>query len=358
MIVQRVHLPVVRRTAPRGEVPSDPLLDNFARRIRYLRVSVTDRCNYRCTYCMPEELADSLVFHARDAVLTFEELERLVAVFARLGVRKIRLTGGEPTVRRGIVELVRRIAAVPGIEQVVMTTNGHLLPDLAAPLAAAGLGGVNVSLDTLDAARFARLTGRGDLARVLAGIDAAGAAGLRVKTNAVALRHENAAELRALCEHAWSRGATPRFIEHMPMSSGQLYAAEAELSSAQIRAALEAELGPLVPDDGDAAGRDAGPARYWRVAAAADRRVGIISAMTDHFCGDCNRLRLTATGDLHACLGHDDAVGLRDVLRRGGSDDDLIRAIAASVTGKRAGHAFERATGGGGPRKHMIGIGG
>jgi cyclic pyranopterin phosphate synthase len=362
MVVHRFHLPVVREALPpAGEISSeradraDPLLDNFARRVRYLRVSVTDRCNYRCTYCMPEELSDSLAFHAREALLTFEELERLVATFARLGVRKIRLTGGEPTVRRGIVELVRRIAAVPGIEQVVMTTNGHLLDELAAPLAAAGLSGVNVSLDTLDADRFARLTSRGDLHRVLGGIDAAVAASLRVKTNCVALRGENDGELRALCEAAWSRGATPRFIEHMPMSGGQLYAATAELSSADIRTALEAELGGLVADaSGD---RDAGPARYWSLAANPARRVGIISAMTDHFCGDCNRLRLTATGDLHACLGHDDAVPLRDVMRRGGSDDDLVRAIAASVTGKRAGHAFDR-TGGGGPRKHMIGIGG
>jgi len=192
---------------------------------------------------------------------------------------------------------------------------------------------------------------------VLAGIDAAVAAGLRVKTNAVALAGENDGELRALCEHAWQRGATPRFIEHMPMSGGQLYAPEAELSSAQIRAALEAELGALVPVAHDQRGRDVGPARYWELAASPARRVGIISAMTDHFCDDCNRLRLTATGALHACLGHDDAISLREVLRGGGSDDDLTRAIASAVTGKRAGHVFDR-QGGGGPQKHMINIGG
>ena len=275
-------------------------------------------------------------------------------MFARFGVRKIRLTGGEPTVRQGIVDLVRRMAAVPGIEQVVMTSNGHLLRELAAPLAAAGVSAINISLDTLDAARFRALTGRGDLARVLAGLDAAVAAGMRVKTNAVALRGVNDDELVALCEHAWSRGALPRFIEHMPMSDGALYATEAELPAAEIRRALEAALGPLVP--ADRAGPDAGPARYWRVAATG-REVGIISAMTEHFCDDCNRLRLTATGALHACLGHDDAISLRDVMRGGGSDDDVVRAIAASVTGKRAGHAFER-TGGGAPHKHMIGIGG
>jgi cyclic pyranopterin phosphate synthase len=340
-----------------GAIPADPLVDSFARRIRYLRVSVTDRCNYRCTYCMPEDLGDQLVFEPRTAVLTFEELERLVGVFARLGVRKIRLTGGEPTVRKGIVELTGRLARVPGIEQVVMTSNGHLLPQLAAPLAAAGVTAINISLDTLDAAKFHQLTGRGELARVLAGVDAAVAAGLRVKTNAVALHGVNDGELVALCTYAWSRGAVPRFIEHMPMSDGALYAAAAELSAAQIRRLLEAALGPLVAANADASGgRDPGPARYWRVAATG-REVGIISAMTEHFCDDCNRLRLTATGALHACLGHDDAISLRDVMRRGGSDDDVVRSIAAAVTGKRAGHVFER-SGAGAPQKHMIGIGG
>jgi len=354
----RLHLPVIGGLAPLvGVIPADPLVDNFARRIRYLRVSVTDRCNYRCTYCMPEELGDQLVFEPRAAVLTFEEIERLIGVFARLGVRKVRLTGGEPTVRKGIVELVGRVANVPGIEQVVMTSNGHLLQELAVPLAAAGVTAINISLDTLDAGKFRQLTGRGDLARVLAGVDAAVAAGMRVKTNAVALAGVNDGELVALCEYAWSRGAVPRFIEHMPMSDGALYAPEAELSAAQIRRLLEAALGPLVAAGGDAhAGRDPGPARYWRIPATG-REVGIISAMTEHFCDDCNRLRLTATGSLHACLGHDDAISLRDVIRRGGSDDDVVRSIAAAVTGKRAGHVFER-SGAGAPQKHMIGIGG
>ena len=352
----RLHLPVIGGLAPlAGAIPADPLVDNFSRRIRYLRVSVTDRCNYRCTYCMPEELGDQLTFEPRAAVLTFEELERLIGVFARLGVRKVRLTGGEPTVRKGIVELTGRIANVPGIDQVVMTSNGHLLGELAAPLAAAGVSTINISLDTLDAAKFRQLTGRGDLARVLAGVDAAVAAGIRVKTNAVALHGVNDGELVALCEYAWSRGAVPRFIEHMPMSDGALYAPEAELSAAQIRRLLEAALGPLVAA-GASAGRDPGPARYWRVAATG-HEVGIISAMTEHFCDDCNRLRLTATGSLHACLGHDDAISLRDVMRRGGSDDDVVRSISAAVTGKRAGHVFER-SGAGAPQKHMIGIGG
>src|SRR4051812_23552278 len=335
-----------------GALPSDPLLDNFARRIRYLRVSVTDRCNYRCSYCMPEELGDQLVFEPRAAVLTFEELERLIRLFAGLGVRKIRLTGGEPTVRKGIVELAGRVARVPGIEQVVMTSNGHLFDELAAPLAAAGVSAVNIPLDTLDPAKFRQLTGRGDLARVLAGVDAAIAAGLRVKTNAVALRGINDDEVVALCEDAWRRGAVPRFIEHMPMSDGALFEAAQGLSAAAIRHMIEAAFGGLVPAPGQYP--DAGPARYWAVGGDPERQVGIISAMTEHFCDDCNRLRLTATGELHACLGHDDALSLRDVLRAGRGREGLVGAIAASVVGKRPGHEFEANA----PTKHMIGIGG
>jgi cyclic pyranopterin phosphate synthase len=221
----------------------------------------------------------------------------------------------------------------------------------------AGLSAVNVSVDSLDATKFAALTSRGDLARVLTGIDAAREAGLRVKLNAVALGGSagNADELVALCRYAWERGATPRFIEHMPMSGGQLYDREAELSAATIRSTIEAEFGLLLANR--VAGKDAGPARYWALASDPTRELGIISAMTEHFCDDCNRLRLTATGALHACLGHDDAVSLRDVMRRGGTDDDVVNAIGTSVTGKRAGHEFLR-TGGGGPQKHMIGIGG
>jgi cyclic pyranopterin phosphate synthase len=300
---------------------------------------------------MPENLAGELAFEPKSAVLTFDELERLATVFARLGVRKLRLTGGEPTIRRGIVDLVARLARVPGIEQIAMTTNGHLLDELAAPLAQAGLTAVNVSLDTLDADKFHRVTGRGDLSRVLAGIAAARAAGLAIKTNAVALRGLNDSEIVALCDFAWQHGATPRFIEHMPMSDGALYDKAQHLGAATIRATIEAELGALTPSAGQR--RDAGPARYWTLGDGT-REVGIISAMTEHFCDDCNRLRLTATGALHACLGHDDALGLRDLVREGASDDDLVRAIAGVVTGKRLGHTFADAP----PTKHMIGIGG
>ena len=294
---------------------------------------------------------DDLVFEPKSAVLTFEELERIVGLFVRLGVRKVRLTGGEPTVRRGFVDLVARLARIPGLEQLVMTTNGHLLADLAVPLVRAGLSAVNVSLDTLDADRFHAVTRRGDLARVLAGIDAAVAAGLRVKTNAVALHGINDDELAALCGDAWARGATPRFIEHMPMGGGEVYEHDREISARTIRDAVAAQFGALVPAE---RGRDAGPARYWALARDPSREFGIISAMTEHFCDDCNRLRLTATGELHACLGYDDARSLRDIVREGGSDDDLVHAIAGAVAYKRAGHAFAEAP----PSTHMMGIGG
>jgi cyclic pyranopterin phosphate synthase len=360
MTVSRVALPVIA-----------PLADGFSRRISYLRVSLTDRCNYRCTYCMPADM----VFRPRQELLTFEEIERLVRIFAGLGVRRVRLTGGEPTVRADVVDLVARLTAIDGIDAVVMTSNGHRMPELAAPLARAGLRGVNISIDSLDPERFHALTRRGDVARVIAGIDAARAAGLSVKINIVALKGQNDAEVAALCAFAWDRDVVPRFIEHMPMSDGQLYDVTRQLTAAEIRQRVEAHFGlPLVPDDPGQIAH--GPARYWRLAepqpehatesaTAAEigtararvRRVGIISAMSEHFCDTCNRLRLSAVGELHACLGYDDATSLRDVIRNGGSDDDVRDAIRAAVGLKRAGHEFQ-STGAGAPSKHMIAIGG
>jgi cyclic pyranopterin phosphate synthase len=331
-------------------VPGE-LVDGLLRRVRYLRVSVTDRCNYRCSYCIPDE---DLEFQRKDAVLSFEEIARVVAVFAALGVRKVRLTGGEPTVRGHIAELVTRVASVPGIDQVVMTSNGHLLADLARPLRDAGLHGVNVSLDTLDEEQFHAITVHGNLSRVLAGIDAALAAGLAVKLNAVALA-ETFAQVVPLCEFAWQRGIPVRFIEHMPMSAGATFHREQRVSAGQIRAEVERGFGPLVAATVDTP--DGGPARYWRLADRPSAQLGIISAMTEHFCDSCNRLRLTATGELHACLGYDDARSLRDIIREGGDDVALRHAITEAVRGKRPGHEFQT-TGSGGPSKHMISIGG
>lgn len=344
------------------------MIDGFARRINYLRLSLTDRCNYRCSYCMPEE---GMHFMPRSELLSFEEIERVVRIFAGLGVTRLRLTGGEPTVRADMVALVARLGAIDGIGRLAMTSNGHLLPELARPLFDAGLREVNISIDTLDAERFRELTRRGDLSRVIAGIDAALAVGMVVKLNAVALRGVNDHEVVDLCEFAWQRGVIPRFIEHMPMSSGQLYSPDQQLTAAQIRARLSSHYGrPLVPERAVAAAH--GPARYYRLARpdgepdsviASDpegdpnRRVGIISAMSEHFCDTCNRLRLSAIGDLHTCLAYDDSVSLRDVIRAGGSDDDVRRTILDAIAGKREGHVFQ-SSGTGGPIKHMIGIGG
>src|SRR5690606_706654 len=240
-----------------------------------------------------------------------------------------------------------------------MTSNGHLLPDLAAPLRAAGLAEVNVSIDTLDRDRFRALTRRGDLDRVIAGIDAARAAGMVVKLTAVALRGVHQDELGALCTFGWGRGATPRFIEHMPMSGGALYTPARHLGAAEIRERIAAELGAEVTPDEGRAGGPVGPARYLRVVQGGRElgRFGIISAMSEHFCATCNRVRLTSTGGLHACLGYDDAVDLRAVLRGGGTDADLEAAIAAAVAGKREGHGFQIG-GAGAPTKHMVAIGG
>lgn len=326
------------------------LADRFARRVRYLRVSVTDRCNFECTYCVPD---GGIAHQPRAELLTFEELEQIVDLFVDLGVERVRLTGGEPTVRAHLVDLVARLHR--RVPELVMTTNGARLPELAAPLAAAGLASVNVSIDTLDPIAFAALTGGGDLAQVIAGIDAARAAGLGVKLNTVALTGTNDRELAALVRFAWDRDLTLRFIEHMPLSGGALYDPARELSAAGIRAALTEALGPLVAVDHDR-GR-VGPARYWALASAPQRRFGIISAMTEHFCDDCNRVRLTADGAVHACLGHDDAVSLRDLLRAGADRAALHRAIAYALDGKRAGHEFQR-TGAGAPGKHMLAIGG
>jgi cyclic pyranopterin phosphate synthase len=329
------------------------LADPFARTVTYLRVSLTDRCNYRCTYCMPEEGVDLL---PKADILTFEELERVVRVFAKLGVRRVRLTGGEPTVRKDLIVCVERLARVPGIAEVVMTTNGQRLAELAAPLAAVGLAGLNVSLDTLDAGRFREITRRGDLGRVVAGIEAARALRLPVKINVVALKGWNDREIGALCDWSWDRDITPRFIEHMPMSDGALFVPGHLLTAEEIRALVEDHVGAALVPDAPSAGASGvtGPARYWR---APRGRIGIISAMSENFCSTCNRVRLTAVGELHTCLAHDDATNLRALVRSGAGDDDIEMAIRGAVGVKRQGHEFQR-SGCGGPRKHMVSIGG
>jgi len=342
---------LVEKSAPAA------LLDPQRRRIEYLRVSVTDRCNYRCSYCIPDEGVDHV---ARADVLTFEEIAALVRCFVALGVKRVRLTGGEPTVRRDLVDLARMLRAIPGLSDLSLSTNGHLLAELAAPLRAAGVDRLNVSVDSLDAAKFRHITGRGDLGRVLGGIEVARAAGFSsIKINTVAVKGFNDDEVAALCRWAWERGLIPRFIEQMPMADGHTYVPGTLLAAAEIRALVAASTpgGTVAGDDGGEA-RGGGPARYFRLLApgALPRRFGIISPMTEHFCATCNRVRLSAVGALHACLAFDDAVDLRGPLRTQG-DAAVIAAIVHAITGKRDGHNFGL-IGLGGPRKAMVQIGG
>lgn len=338
------------------------LSDGFARTVSYLRVSLTDRCNYRCVYCMPEAGVELV---PRGDVLTFEEVERLVRVMMRFGVRRVRLTGGEPTVRKDVVALVERLGAL-GLDDLAMTTNGERLVELAAPLARAGLSRLNVSIDTLDADKFRAITRRGDLARVLGGVERARAVGFSgTKINSVVMGGVNDDELPSLCAWAWERALTPRFIEFMPMSDGALFADAGSgtfVAAAAIRARIERAFGPLVaePEAADAGGiKGVGPARYQRVAAGRHQgaRVGIISAVTEPFCATCNRVRLTATGQLHTCLALDDDSDLRTPLRAGASDEELAQKVLLAVSAKKEGHSFS-ACGTGGPRKHMVAIGG
>jgi cyclic pyranopterin phosphate synthase len=351
-----IDMPSTSDTVPRLEPAAGRLVDRQRRTIDYLRLSVTDRCNYRCTYCMPE---DGVQHVDRADVLSFEEICALCRCFARLGVTRVRLTGGEPTVRRGLVDLVRLIRGIPEIRDLALSTNGHLLAELARPLREAGVDRLNVSVDTLEPHRFATITRRGDLARVLAGLDAARAAGFsRIKINTVAVKGFNDHEIGAMCGYAWARGMIPRFIEQMPMAGGALYLPGTLLSAAEIRT-LVARAYPgarLIPD---AAALGGGPARYHRVegsAVPAGAVVGIISPMTEHFCDTCNRVRLSAAGALHTCLAYDDAVDLRALLRHDG-EDAVIAAVREAVLGKRDGHVFDL-VGIGGPRKAMVQIGG
>lgn len=346
--------------------PGAPLADAIGRRVDYLRISLTDRCNYRCTYCMPEEGVDLL---PKSRVLTFEQLERLVRCFAELGVRRVRLTGGEPTIRRDLPGLVERLARIPRIDEITMTTNGELLAELAAPLRAAGLSRINVSVDSLDPDKFRQITRRGDLGRVLAGVDAACQAGFRsVKINTVAVKGFNDGEIVDLCRFAWVRGAVPRFIELMPMSEGTLFVPGELLPAARIREIIETAFpgSALRPAQSSAPG--AGPAQYFRALSrncgtpvGGTGEVGIISAITENFCSTCNRVRLNAVGELHTCLGHDDATDLRRALLlqddRGQAEEAVKASIVHALLGKRAGHEFTSG-GCGGPRKAMVSIGG
>ena len=319
------------RPDPATAVPQ--LIDPFGRAISYLRVSVTDRCDFRCVYCMSEDMS----FLPKKDLLTLEELDRLIGGFVALGTRKVRLTGGEPLVRRNVMTLFealgRRIAAGQ-LDEVTVTTNGSQLSRYAEELFAHGVRRINVSIDTLDAGRFKQATRWGDLNVVLGGIEAALSAGLKVKLNAVALKGLNESEFDDLIRFAHGKGMDLTLIETMPLGDIEGDRTDQYLPLSEVRRRLS-ETWTL--DEIDY--RTAGPARYVRVRETGGR-LGFITPLTHNFCESCNRVRVTCTGTLYMCLGQDDAADLRKPLRDNESNEALITAIREAISRKPKGHDF------------------
>ncbi len=312
-----------------------PLVDPFHRAISYLRVSVTDRCDFRCTYCM----AEHMTFLPKKELLTLEELDRLCTAFIRMGVEKLRITGGEPLVRKGIMtffEAMARHLQSGALRELTLTTNGSQLARFAEQLAALGVRRVNVSLDTLDARKFAEITRWGRLPQVLGGIEAARAAGLRVKINAVALKGFNEEELFSLTEWCARKGHDLTWIEVMPMGEmGEEMRLDQYWPLKDLRARL-AERYTLT----DLAERTGGPARYVRLEETG-QKIGFITPLTHNFCESCNRVRVTCTGELYMCLGQEDMADLRAPLRASADDSGLEDAIRAAIARKPKGHDFD-----------------
>ncbi|MCF7979982.1 MAG: GTP 3',8-cyclase MoaA [Chromatiaceae bacterium] len=317
------------------ETPRHPaLIDRFGRHVTYVRLSVTDRCDLRCVYCMAEDMR----FLPRAQVLTLEEIARLGRCFTELGVTKLRITGGEPLVRRDVLSLFQGLGQLPGLNDLTLTTNGTQLPRFARPLREAGVTRINISLDSLQPERFRAITRLGALDKTLAGIDAAMAAGFsRIKLNTVVLKHRNHDEVDDLVAFAAERGLDISFIEEMPLGLiGDHDRAEAFYPSEAIRADLAPrfELIPTTEKTG-------GPSRYWRVAGS-ETRVGFISPHSHNFCGDCNRVRVTAEGRLLLCLGQECSTDLRRALRANPLDDEAVkRAIVKAMALKPQGHDFD-----------------
>ena len=330
-----------------------PMVDPFGRRISYLRVSVTDRCDLRCFYCMSEDMT----FLPKADLLTLEELDRLCTAFIARGVRKLRLTGGEPLVRRNVMSLVRSLSrhlATGALDELTLTTNGSLLAKYATELADCGIKRINVSMDTLDKDKFRTITRWGDLDKVMAGIDAAQAAGLKVKINAVALKNMNEDDIPTLMQWAHGRDMALTLIEVMPM--GDIGEGRIDqyvpLSLVRARLAQRFTLTDLPDDTG-------GPARYVGVGETGGK-LGFITPMTHNFCESCNRVRITCTGTIHTCLGHEDATDLRRPLRASADDGLLNAAIDSAIGTKPKGHDFliDRRHSGPSVSRHMSVTGG
>jgi cyclic pyranopterin phosphate synthase len=316
-------------------IPDNELVDSFNRKITYLRMSVTDRCDFRCVYCMAEDMQ----FLPRHNILTLEELFQIAQRFVALGVQKIRLTGGEPLVRNGIVNLCSQIAALPGLRELCMSTNGSQLPHMAEPLHDAGVSRLNISLDSLNSQLFKTLTRTGDLSRVIAGIDAALAAGFRhTKINCVVLKGRNDNEVVDLVRFAIDRQLDISFIEEMPLGViTEHQRNESYCSSDEVRARL-GEIFTLI----ESAESTQGPSSYWRIAESPDIRIGFISPHSHNFCGSCNRVRITVEGRLLLCLGNEHSSDLKQILRSYPTDSErLDRAIREAMNLKPYSHHFE-----------------
>jgi len=331
--------------------------DRYGHRISYLRVSITDRCNERCAYCMPGELHEWL---PREGILSFEEMLRVIGIGAELGVSKVRVTGGEPLTRRGVLDFMQRLTAVPGLQDIGVSTNGTLLTrstesgeTTAAALRHCGVRTVNVSLDTLDRQQYAFVTGRDFHPDVLAGIDAAIAAGFpQIKLNAVLMRGRNEDQLVPLIEYAASRNLILRFIELMPVTTSEVLNESNFMSVSHARKRIESHYGPLIPEPSF---RTNGPASYYQVPGR-EQRVGFIGAMTNlHFCESCNKLRLTCDGKLRPCLGSALEFDILTPLRAGASDAELRQFILDVVERKPQQHDFRENYQ---PGRKMIAIGG
>ncbi len=323
--------------------------DAHGRQIDYIRLSVTDRCNLRCTYCMAEEME----FLPRRDLLTFEEIETLARHLVVRGVRRIRLTGGEPLVRKGVLELVERLARLRthGLNELTLTTNGTRLPEMAQDLFDAGVRRINISLDTLRRDRFADLTRRDKFEQVVSGIDAARDAGLAVRINAVAMRGTNDDEMRDLLAWCGARGLDLALIEAMPLGEVSVDRPAAHLPLDAVREELERHF-TLVPS----LHRTGGPTRYFDVAETGTR-IGLITPLSNNFCAGCNRIRISATGTVYGCLGHDQKVELRDIVRAGG-EAALDEALERLLAGKPLRHAFDAAQSEPALARHMSVTGG
>jgi len=312
----------------------EPLIDSFGRVHTNLRISVTDRCNIRCFYCMPETVR----FLPRAEILTYEEIERLVRVVAQMGINKLRLTGGEPLVRAELPRLIDMLAAVPGIRDIALTTNGTLLAEQAQVLKDAGLGRLNISLDGLSEETFRKISRREGLDRVLDGIFAAKRAGFeKIRLNAVAIRGITEAEVVPLGHFARQHRMEMRFIEFMPLDAENNWQTEQVLSGKEIREILEAEFGPLIPLARDDPSQTAVDYQF----ADGIGRMGFINPVTQPFCVNCNRLRITAEGKIRNCLFSTEEWDVRELLRGGRTDDQIAETVRRAVHAKKAGHGID-----------------